>query len=279
MAKQQSKPAEEQAQDLSSLDIGKLAVGAPSDEAAENTEEKEEIREEGKPAEGAGDTSDEENKVSYSRFKNVHSRYREAERKAQELEARLEELESRKAERIEREVPKFEGRKWETWTKLYGDSEQSRTAYRDYMAEFAPPDESYIREVASRAYQEEARAESRRIETNERTIDDELEDLSVIVGRDLTDEEQVAVLDIMDKNSLADEDGRILKLYPAEQAWDIYEIESQAGKSSRQAARNRVAGLTGSSSSGEPTAHGRAQEDKTFDPRWEALDASMNRRR
>ncbi len=184
-----------------------------------------------------------------------------------------------RAERIERDTPSYEGKKWTTWIKLYGDTPQSREAYQDFMSEFAPPDESYIRQIASQAYQETERSEARRVETNERTLDDQLEDVSVSLGRDLTDEEQVALLEIMDKNSLTDDDGRILKLYPAEQAWEIYEIESQAGNAPRKEARNNVARLTGSGRSGGSSTSGRAQEDKTFDPRWEALDSSLNRRR
>lgn len=257
-------------QDVAGLDIGSLPV--TSDE-----EEKEIEEDGGKSAEGADETSEEENKVSYSRFKNIHERYRTEERRAQELEARVEELESNKAERIERETPSYEGKKWTTWVKLYGDTPQSRDAYQDFMSEFAPPDESYIREVASRAYRETERSDRVRIENNERTLDDQIEDVSVLIGRDLTDDEQVSLLEIMDKNSLTDDDGNILKLYPAEKAWDIYEIESRAGKESRTTARNKIAALNSSGTRGEPTPS-RNQENKDFDPRWEALDSSMRRR-
>ncbi len=152
---------EEKEFDVSGLDIGKLEVDAP---VGEDEQKEEETQNES--AAGADDTSDEENKVSYSRFKNVHSRWRESERKAQELEERLQELESTRAERIEREAPSYEGKKWTTWVKLYGDTPQSREAYQDFMSEFAPPDESYIQQVAAQAYLNEARNEERRVAQN-----------------------------------------------------------------------------------------------------------------
>ncbi len=269
---------EQEKKDVAQIDINNLPVNQDAS-VEEPVQGEEGVRENGNGNEETPETSEEENKVSYSRFKNVHTRYREAEKRAAELEARLQELESSRADRIEREAPSFEGRKWESWKKLYGDSPEARDAFKTWMEDFAPPDESYIQQVAAEAYEQQVRNEERRIASNERTLDDQLEDLSISLGRDLTEDEQVAVLDIMDEFSAKDEDDRILSLYPAEKAWEMYEIQSQGSRSPRIQSRNKVAALTGSGTRGDVSATGRAKEDKEFDPRWEALDASLNRRR
>lgn len=257
-------------EDVSSLDIGNLPVESSVEEGNNNEQAENEA------VEGTAETSEEENKVSYSRFKNVHNRYKESERRAQELEMRLEELES--ASRFNQRDVSYEGKKWDTWVKLYGDSEASKEAYKDWMSEFAAPDETYIRQVAADAYTQQARAEERRISSNEQTIDDELEDLSVNVGRELNDDEQIAILNIMEEFSIKDDDDNILRLYPAEKAWNIYESNIQAGQVNRTQQRNKVASLTGLKTSGEPTASTKNQNNKDFDPRWEAMDASIHSR-
>ncbi len=269
-------------EEVAGLDIGSLPVN--QEPSVEEPDKEKEGVEESDNGERAPETSEEENKVSYSRFKNIHTRYRESEKRAQELEARLAELESSRGERIEREAPSFEGEKYQAWKKLFvgenaQDTPQLREAYQIYMSQFAPPDESYIQKIAAQAYEQSVRNEERRVASNERTLDDQLEDLSISIGRDLTEEEQIAVLDIMDEFSAKDNDDRILSLYPAEKAWEMYEIQSGGVRSSRTEARNKVASLTSSGTRGETTGSGKAQEDKAFDPRWEALDASMSRRR
>lgn len=268
---------EKQKEEIAVMDIGSLPVNQEPSEEEPDKETEAQTQDQGT---GTPEPSEEETKVSYSRFKNIHTRYRDAEKRAAELEAQLAELESQRAvPSFEREAPKTEGRKWETWKKFYGDSDQSKELFRDWMNEFAPPDETYIQQIAVQAYEAQARNEERRVAGNEQYIDDQLEDLSVSLGRDLTDEEQTEVLEIMDEFSATDEDGRIISLYPAEKAWEIYEIQHNVGTSTRIQNRNKVAALTSTGTKGEVSASGKGQENKDFDPRWEAFDASLQRRK
>lgn len=66
-------------------------------------------------------------------------------------------------------------------------------------------------------------AEKARIEENERVIDDRLEYLARVAGRELTEEEQCGVLDIVDEYTPKDENGNYTgPVIPFLTAWKIY---------------------------------------------------------
>ncbi len=265
----EQKPAA-QPQEVPEFDINNLPVGQgqPSEEepkAAEEKPKEEEVKEE--PV-----ASEEETKVPYSRVQNIIRYRREAEEKAAALEARLAELEA--AQSVQNTNVEEPPAEWFTLTG--GDTPQSRQAYQILRKQFNPSPE-YIQQMAVEAYRNAERSETQRVSSNEEMIDRQFDDLSAIVGRDLTDEEETRVLEIMDEYSPVNDEGRIISLFPAEKAWEVYELEAEAQKSSKSEGRNRVAALTGSRTTGEPAQKG-IVEDKDFDPRWEALDKSIERR-
>ncbi len=266
---------EDKKQEVAGMDIGNLPVNPESsDETPDKEEEEVETQDNGNEEEP--ETSEEENKVSYSRFKNIHTRYREAEQRAAKLEEELANLEHSRAERIESENPTEPPKEW--FEAVGGDTPTARNAWNVLRKQFAPSEE-YIERLAAQTLERVQMAEDQRVLSNERTIDDQLEDLSISLGRDLTEDEQAAVLDIMDEFSPIDDKGRILSLYPADMAWDLYEIQSQGQVSERKQARNRAAEVIGSGSRGEVAAPAGKKDNKDFDPRWEALDASLGRRK
>ncbi len=250
-------------QNTEGYDLNKPAFAKLPENSDEKTEEpKEEVQE---AEEGTADTSVEENKVPYSRFKNVHSNWRESERARAEAEARaearereLEELRSQRTERRETgEMPLW-------WKELYGDGENAQRGWKVYSENQPTLSREEIREEAIRAYQEEQRLESRRFETNVKTIDENLEDLSVAVGRDLTEAEQAAILEIQDEFTPTDEDGMYIgPLFSAEKAWQIYELQQESQKNPRRRARNEAAEAIGAGSNGEPGS-------KTTDEKWDS---------
>lgn len=243
----------------------------PEDDSVEESEKEQESATEDNESEGAEEkpeTSDEENKVPYSRFRNVHTNWREAERKAAEAEERAQELERRLSERAEqRTFQSSETPEW--WTRLYGDTPTVKDAYSIWAQNNKPLTKEEVREEARREWEEVQRGETRRINENLRTIDDTLEDLSINLGRELSEAEQGALLDIMDDYTPKDEDGMYLgPLFSADKAWEIYEMQSEAQKASVKAKRNKVGRFVSSGSNGEPSSSS-AEADKTWQPNWD----------
>ena len=253
------------------VELGILPVNQESSVETPD-KENEELNTETDGAEGAPETSAEENKVSYSRFSNINQRRKEAERRAWELEREIEELKQR------REVRKDESDDIPAeWFELTGgDTPQSRKAYQ-ILRNTLNPSEDKIRQLAEEAYYQAEVTESRRVSENERTIDDQLEDVSISLGRDLSDDEEVALLEIMDEYSAKDEENNIYSLFPAEKAWEIYEMQSGSRVSSRKMARDRAASMISSPSQGEPALQGRSKANKDFDPSWGAWEGQLNK--
>lgn len=225
--------------------------------------------------EGTPETSVEENKVPYSRFKNIHERYKEAEQEAAYWKAQAEELESRNVEKEEYhetgELPAW-------WKRLYGDTSESKEGYAIWKENNPTLSREDIRQEALQAYQEVQRSETRRIAQNLESIDEKMDDLSVYVGRDLTEQEQADVLDIMDEYTPQDEDGYYIgQVFPAEKAWEIYELKNASDKAGKKQSRDKVASLISSESRGEPSPI-QTQSDKNFDPRISALSSALEKR-
>ncbi len=229
---------------------------------AEETQENE-----GQGSEGTPETSVEENKVPYSRFKNIHERYKDTQREYQEYRAQTEaELERLRQGREERQTFEQSSETPDWWKKLYGDSPESKEGYRIFSQNMPRTlTKEEIRQEARQAYIEEQQQESQRVEGNLETLDDTLDDLGAYLGRDLTEKEQADVLDIMDEYTPKDDDGMYMgPLFSAEKAWEVYELRQRANQGTRKQERDSVASLTGTESHGEPgTSH-------TLDKDWDA---------
>lgn len=192
------------------------------------------------------DTSEEETKVPYSRFKKFHDEARQARAEAEEWRAKAEALEQRPSRHEvdeSDEMPSY-------WRELYGDSDVSQKAWS--------LEQRRQEEIERRAYEagqrgaRELEIEQReRIESNVATIDDNFEDLSEFIGRDLTAKEQSAILDIVDDYTAKDADGNYQgAIMPFEKAWEIYELKQGSQKSVQRKDRDSVAALSGTSSDG-----------------------------
>lgn len=212
------------------------------------------------------DETEEEQKVPYSRFKKFHDRALEAEREAQEWRAKAESITSRpEAKEAQGDIPSY-------WVELYGDSEQSKRAWGIQQEAnnrlIQEAQQKAVEAVKSERFQEEER-----VSKNEEAIDAEIDALATYAGRPLTQHEQSQILDIVDEFTPKDDKGNYLgATIPFEKAWDIYELKSQASKAPKAEARNKVAALTGSPTSGEPSSD---EKDKNFNP----LDWSAYKKR
>lgn len=197
-----------------------------------------------------------EQKVPYSRLKSVIERAREAERRADEAMERLNSLERapRYEERSERndEVRPYNGSLPVPWVKMYGDNENSRLAY-SYEVERQNELRDVLRREALDAVREERTQESQSLSQNERTIDERIEDLSYSLGRDLSEQEEGALLDIVDEYTPTGRDGKYTgDLLPMDKAWEIYNL--RMSQQTNQVARQRrtPTALTSVRTDGEP---------------------------
>lgn len=226
--------------------------------AQSSVEEPQEVKEE--PVSDDIDTSVEENKVPYSRFKKFHDKALEAQQEAEKWRQRAEELENGRSSRNDNdssEMPSY-------WKELYGDSEASQRAWQ--IQEQREQDiERRAYEAGQRGAEELEQKQQQRIESNVATIDDNFENLSDYVGRELTAKEQSAILDIVDDFTPKDEYGRYAgPLIPFEKAWEMYELKNNSGKTVSRQSRDNVASISGASSSGNTDVQ--AEKDKSWNP-------------
>lgn len=228
-----------------------------------------ETQQENKVEEENVEPSVEENKVSYSRFKTVHQRAIEAEAEAERWRLKAEQIEQNRSKTVEEpsgDMPDY-------WKELYGDSEASEKAWKIQQRR-EEEIERRAYEAGQRGAQELRQIEKARIEENVSVIDQNLEALSALVGRDLTEKEQSALLDIVDNYTAKDDDGNYLgAIMPFEKAWEIYELKQGSNKSQQRSARDSVASLSGINTQGETSVQ--AEKDKNFNP----LDWNSYKRR
>ena len=219
-------------------------------QSEEKEVEKEEVQQES--------SEEDESKVPYSRFKKFHDEAKELRQRVAELEAlKGNDDESKSADKVEDDMPA-------SWVKLYGDSDASKEAWqiqKDLNAELVRK----AREEAVETIRSEKSREIERVNENVQVIDEGFEDLSALVGRDLTEKEQSAILDIVDDYTPKDEEGNYAgAILSFEKAWEIYELKNEAKQSSKRQSRNSVASLTGSQTQGETSIKG--EKDNNFNP-------------
>lgn len=212
-------------------------------------------------------TEDDEQKVPYSRMKSVIEARRDAEQRAEEAEQRLQEVLNRREEpsrQSSSDVEPYNGSLPSYWAKMYGDNDNSRLAYSYELERQESLREEFRREALD-AVRQERNQESQIIATNERTIDENLEDLSYALGRDLSDREESEILNIVDEYTPKDDDGNYSgKLIPFEKAWEIYNLR-QSQTSGTTARQRRVPTMaTNTQTSGEPS--NREGDNKNWNP-------------
>ena len=214
---------------------------------------------------------EEEGKVRYSRFKSVNDRRIEAERLADQYRQEAEQLRSQRVE------PKTETTDVPAWyLENYGDNANTRKAW----ANQAKHDEEVLERAEQRAREalrSERTYETSRTNENVEVIENNLDNLSDFVGRDLTEKEQSRILDIVDDMTPKDEDGNYQgPPIPFEKAWRIHELENQNANGSRIRSRNQAASQSGVRTEGEATIN--EEQNKNFNPSWGSLDRAIKDR-
>ena len=201
--------------------------------------------------------AEEEAKVPKSRFLTMHQRAVEAERQLREYEAqRAQQAPEPVQQTVSTELPDY-------WVEMFGDSEASVKAFEAEQARLATIEEKAAERAFERLNSREKEEEARTAEIVD-SFDRAFEELGIIQDKEFTDEEQVAILDIVEEYSPKDKDGMMLRDYllPLDKAYEIYSIRNEAKTSVSRKERNSVAALAGARSEGS----GSEQENGNWQP-------------
>lgn len=201
----------------------------------------------------------EEAKVPYSRFKKFHDEAIALRKEREEWQTRAEQYEPRGTTQTATadSVPAY-------WTQLYGDSDKAKEAWSVQQQVNAEVREQ-ARQEALDAVRNERYEEIARTEENVERLDNDFEDLSAILGRDLTDAEQSAVLDIVDEFTPKGADGNYLgEIMSFDKAWEVVEMRNLVSKTPQRQSRDNAAAASGSKSQGDTSIN--AEQDKNFNP-------------
>lgn len=186
----------------------------------------------------------EEDKVPKSRFMTMHQRAIEAEKALRQFEAE-------RASEPAKEVPKADDADLKKfYDDTFGKTELADKLYQAELARLTAIEERVEQRAYERVSQREE-VQQRVIEDRVSSMDTAFEELSVVAGKDLSDDEQVAILDIVEKYSPKDKNGKIPEEYlmSLDDAYEIYQMQSVAVKPNRSE-RNAVAALSGTRSQG-----------------------------
>lgn len=236
--------------DRNAVAFGEDTQVTPKDENTAEASQAESVVEKEQPTSEAESVVDEQ-KVPYSRMKTVIERARQAEKKAEESERRLEALERQRNTRTVSNEPYADAISARI-KKLYGDNETSREIIEIELAR-AKEIEEIAERKANEAFDRRESSSRSEIEANERVLEDKIEDFSLSLGRDLTSDEEEAVLEIADKYSPVGQDGKYLsgEPLPLDRAWEIYEMQQASKGQTSKKARSVATALTSSKSEGE----------------------------
>jgi hypothetical protein len=204
--------------------------------------------------EATATAEEEEARVPKSRFLTMHSRAVEAEKQLREIKAeRAQQTFEPPQISTPTELPSY-------WIDMFGDSPASVEAFEAEQARLATIEEKAAERAFERLSNREKEEEAR---TNDivSSFDQAFEELGIIQDREFTDDEQVAILDIVEQYSPKDTDGMLLRdfLLPLDKAYEIYSVRSDAKTSATRQARNGVAALTGAQSEGSASASNQGQ--------------------
>ena len=189
-------------------------------------------------------------RIPYSRFETVNEAKIKAEARAELLEQQLEE--ARKGSKTVESSTDIDLP--EEWVELYGDSDAAKRAYALQIG----LNERLIETAETKVFeriQNQAKEEQEMVNKNLEIIEDSLAQFQEKLGRDLTEVEESAILDIQDEFTPKDENGSyVAPLLSPEKAFEVYELRTATAKAHKVQAKRGVVSLTGASSEGDVSA-------------------------
>lgn len=250
-------------QEMLDKPLDEVDVEAPTESVPETPIENEAEQETDKPAEVESEpeeqSEEEEEKVPKSRFLTMHQR-------AVEAEKALRQFEAERANQPDPVTPIADDEELHNFFKeTFGDTELTEKLYKNELARLASIEEKAAERAYERLSQREQQ-EAQVIEDRVASFDQAFEELSSVTGKEYSDEEQVALLDIVEEYSPKDADGRLIGDYllPLDRALEIYSLKNQPAVQAKKAERNKVASLSGARSEGSPTGN----SDADWKPGW-----------
>lgn len=203
----------------------------------------------------------EEDRVPKSRFLTMHQRAIDAEKALRQFEAeRVETPAAPVAD--DADLKKF-------YVETFGEGDLSDRLYNAELARLTAIEDKAAERAYERLSQREQQAEqviTERVESFDRAF----EELGVTEGREFTEDEQVALLDIVEKYSPKNAEGKLIADYllPLDQAYEIYQVQAAPQNKAKREERNAVAALSGSRSEGAPSGSADADWQPGQDRRW-----------
>jgi len=188
-------------------------------------------------------------RIPYSRFESVNEAKIKAEARAELLEQQLAEARngSKAVESEDVALP-------DEWVELYGDSDAAKRAYSLQLG----LNERLLETAESKVFerlQNREKEEQEMVSKNLEAIEDSLAQFQEKLGRDLTETEESAILDIQDEFTAKDANGKyISELLSPEKAFEVYTLRNTAATAKKVQAKRGVVSLTGASSEGEVSA-------------------------
>lgn len=200
-----------------------------------------ESRKGGRKEEAKGDESEVTPRFQ-DRFNEIYGEAKRHEREAQESRERADRLERLLEQSLQqgrtpekRSVP-------DEWKKVLGETEATEAFY-DLLDRELSTRETRAAEKAYERYVDDQRNNTEAVRANEGVIDNELESLEDQIGRELTDDEASAILDIADELT-PQRDGKYLtNLVPLRAAYGEYRARQLEAKAPQQQQRQRVASV------------------------------------
>ncbi len=234
-------------------------VAEPSAESVPEKAAEETVEIEPKAEEPAKEPEAEEEKVPKSRFLTMHQRAVEAEKALRQFEAeRVNSPEQNKpAIADDEELKSF-------YYKLVGDPVIAEAFYQNELARLTAIEEKAA-ERAFERFSNKDKEQEKIVAERVASFDRAFEELGVVEGKEFSDDEQVAMLDIVENYSPKDKDGQLIGdfLLPLDKAYEIYKLNSEPKLNAKKAERNAVAALSGTRSEGAASG---TDSDANFKP-------------
>ena len=179
-----------------------------------------------------------EARIPYSRFESVHERAVRAEAELQLL--KQQQAEANQSYEDTDDLPS-------SWVDLYGDSEESRLAYRKAQELDKQRADKILEQVKNNLESEKKQANSRVEQLNQRFDQAEQK-----LGKNFSEEELLGIMGIMEEFTPQDEQGNFLsELIDPVKAYEIYEMRNKNTGNGRSQARKQVLKtINGGNSSG-----------------------------
>lgn len=218
-------------------------------------------------------SEEEEQRVPYSRFNKVREQKEQAEREADEARSILRQIQSERSQPVYRESSpsSYEEDIKKSIIELFGNTPDAHRI-ADIQIKAQRVAEERAERRALEAVERQRTGEAMALSQNERVIESRVENFTDRLGRDLTEQEQNSLLEIVDEYTPVGPDGKYAgEILSFDKAWEVYSLRQGNKTQATKRSRNAATVASSSRSSGEPTGEV-SEKDKNWNPmNWKSL--------